>query len=57
MASGLRGIRSNYTLLKGSNPAAVIHCGETVNLDDIKQFRYLHLFCQLQLLYSIVNKH
>jgi len=38
MASGLRGIRSNYTLLKGSNPAAVIHCGESVNLDDIKQF-------------------
>ena len=52
MASGLRGIRSNYTLLKGSNPAAVIHCGESVNLDDIKQFRYLHLFCQLELLHS-----
>ena len=39
MISGIRGIKANYSLIKGSNPAVIIHCADQHSTADLDQFR------------------
>ncbi|XP_023349810.1 valine--tRNA ligase isoform X2 [Eurytemora carolleeae] len=37
--SGIRGLKANYSLIKGSNPAVIVHCDDQHSVVELDQFR------------------
>ena len=43
LISGIRGMKANYSLIKGSNPAVIVHCDDQHSVVELDQFKWVYV--------------